>query len=153
MVARKFANSLPVSGNQMTDSQNDFTRRDFLKQSAIAATALAIPGKMLAAASSTPGPAVNSAAFDSGRHPVDRVHPRLFGTREQLQKLAQERKTEYNRVKNVAADEKVDDYSWIISASLVAAIEPDKQLAEKVKRRGLKMVEGPIRVGHLPFGT
>jgi hypothetical protein len=101
------------------------------------------------------GPSVSasSADFSAARHPVTRDHPRLLGSCEQLRVLARERAAEYERVKRVAGDEKVDDYAWLISASLVAAIEPDRLLGKKVQQRAMKIANGPIRVGHTPFGT
>lgn len=53
----------------------------------------------------------------------------------------------------VARGEGGDDHSAIISQSLVAVIEQDKELAEKAKQRALKYVDGPIRTGHVTFGT
>lgn len=77
----------------------------------------------------------------------------MLGTRDELRALARQRASAYERVKRVAQDEKTDDYSWIISASLVAAIEGDSNLASKVQQRAMRMVNGPIRVGHTTFGT
>jgi hypothetical protein len=93
------------------------------------------------------------AAVDPARHPVPRTHPRLFGSREDLSALARQRPAEYQRMVGVAGNEKADDYSWIISASLVSAIQGDQALAQKVHQRAMKYVNGPIRVGHVTFGT
>ncbi|HYG35292.1 MAG TPA: heparinase II/III family protein, partial [Clostridia bacterium] len=92
-------------------------------------------------------------AFGAARHKVIREHARLFGSRDGLRALARQRATKYERVKRVAADEQVDDYAWIISAAIVAAIDGNLDLAKKVQQRAMKMVDGPIRVGHVTFGT
>lgn len=107
-----------------------------------------LPLLLLAVVSLTPFASANAA-----RHPVSGEHPRLFGSREQLKNLARQRANDYQRVARVARDEKADDYSWIISASLVAAIEDDAVLAQKVQQRAMKFVNGPIRAGHVPFAT
>lgn len=92
-------------------------------------------------------------AFAAGRHPVSPDTPRVLGSGEQLRALARDRAAEYGRVKRVAQDETADDYSWMISAGLTAAIEGDRALAQRVQHRAMKLVTGPIRVGHVPFGT
>lgn len=93
------------------------------------------------------------ASTEAARHPVPREHPRLLGSRAELQALARQRAGDYQRMVRVARDEKADDYSWIRSASLVAALENDAALAQKVQQRAMKYVNGPIRAGHVPFAT
>lgn len=122
-------------------------RRLFLKRTLATSVALGFAPSLLKGAETAPG-------FDfSTRHAVTREHPRLLGSREELRALARQREAEYNRVKRVAQDEKTDDYAWIISAALVGAIDGHQELAGKVQRRAMKMVNGPICVGHTPFGT
>jgi hypothetical protein len=102
-------------------------------------------------------PAVSSrtepASIAAARHPVPREHPYLLGSREELRALARERAGDYQRMLRVVRDEKADDYSWMMSASLAAAIEGDTALAKRVQQRAMKFVNGPIRAGHVPFAT
>ncbi len=126
-------------------------RRLFLKQSMAAGVGLTLASAVMRATD-----AITSApqGFNaSERHAVSREHPRLLGSREELQAMARSRAAEFDRVKRVAGNASTDDYAWIISAGLVAAIERDQALAAKVQQRAMKMVNGPIRVGHTPFGT
>jgi len=88
-----------------------------------------------------------------GRHPVPREHPYLLGTRQELQALARQRPEAYRRVVRVAVEGQADAHSQILSMGLVAAIERDAALARQVKERALKFVDGPIRQGHVPFGS
>jgi hypothetical protein len=129
----------------------DFTRRDFLRRTALTGAALGLASEFIdrSSCADSGGPA----SFSERRHPVCRDHPRLFGSRSELEALARQRTAEYQRVRNVARDEQADDYAWIISAALVSAIEADSALAKRVQQRAMKLVTGPIRVGHVPFGT
>ncbi len=83
---------------------------------------------------------------------VPKAHPRLLGSRAELQALARQRPAEYKRMAAVARGQGGDDHSAIISMSLVAAIEGDADLARRAKQRALKLVDGPIRKGHVTFG-
>ncbi|MEK7676486.1 MAG: hypothetical protein AAB676_11710 [Verrucomicrobiota bacterium] len=91
------------------------------------------------------------ASSERQRHPVPREHPRLLGSREELHALARQRPAEYQRMAAVAREGKADDYSGIISMALVAAIEGDRDLAQKVQQMAMQYVNGPIRSGHVPF--
>jgi hypothetical protein len=125
-------------------------RRAFLKQTLAAGTVLGFDPGLAGAGEAS----VRPEGLDlAGRHPVTRDHPRLLGSRNELRSLARQRATEYERVTRIAQDDRNDDFSWIISASLVAAIESDRAMALKVHDRAMKMVNGPIRIGHTPFGT
>jgi len=86
------------------------------------------------------------------RHPVPTGHPRLLGSRAELQALARERAAEYQRVVSVARQPGSDDHAAILSLSLVAAIEGDAEMGRRAKARALKFVDGPIRQGHVTFG-
>ncbi len=86
-------------------------------------------------------------------HPVPREHPRLSGSREYLQRLAGERKGDWERVVRVARGGDADDHSKIISSALVCAVEQDGQLGREVVERAMKYVRGPIRSGHVTFGS
>jgi hypothetical protein len=89
----------------------------------------------------------------AGRHAVPREHPRLLGSRQELKALAQERAQAYQRVVRVARDPGGDDYSKMISMALVCAIEEDAGMGRAAVERAMKYVDGPIRVGHVPFAT
>lgn len=125
----------------------NLNRRTFVKTWLASAAALCLPSGLLQAAS--------SAQLDpwAGRHPVTREHPRLLGSRKELRVLAKQRPAEYQRLKAVGTSSEGDDYTWIISAAVVAAIEGDAALGQKVQQRAMKLVDGPIRVGHVTFGT
>jgi len=86
------------------------------------------------------------------RHPVPTGHPRLLGSRAELQALARERAAEYQRVVSVARQPGSDDHAAILSQSLVVAIEGDAEMGRQAKARALKFVDGPIRQGHVTFG-
>ena len=88
----------------------------------------------------------------AGQPAVPTAHPRLLGSRADLQALAKQRPAEYKRMAAVARGEGGDDHSAIISMSLAAAIEGDAELAGRAKQRALKLVDGPIRKGHVTFG-
>lgn len=85
------------------------------------------------------------------RHPVPTEHPRLLGSREELKQLARQRKLEYQRVVAVARGNADDDHSKVISLGLVAAIDDDRDAAEKAKAIAMKYIDGPIRQGHVTF--
>lgn len=87
------------------------------------------------------------------RHTVPREHPRLLGSRTELQALARERPAAYARMKQVAQKDSGDPWALTLSQALVAAIEPDATLAGKVRGRAMAIVDGPIRRGHVPFAT
>jgi hypothetical protein len=87
------------------------------------------------------------------KHAVPREHPRLLGSNQELRELAQERGQAYQRVVAVAHAAGGDDYSRMISRALVCAIDDDKTLGAAAVERAMEYVDGPIRVGHVPFGT
>ena len=89
----------------------------------------------------------------SARHAVPPEHPRLLGSLQELKELARERPQAYQRVVAVARKADGDDYSKMISMALVSAIEEDRPLGLAAVERAMKYVDGPIRVGHVPFAT
>lgn len=91
-------------------------------------------------------------AFDADRRDVSKDHPRLFGSRRDLQKLAAERKTAYERMKTVAANTGADNHARMISLALVSAIEGHAEFASEAVRLAMTYVDGPIRSGHVTFG-
>lgn len=83
--------------------------------------------------------------------PVPREHPRLLGSRAELQALAAARPRAWERCRNVARGE-AGDWELTISQALVRAIEGDRELGRQAVERALRYVRGPIRVGHETFG-
>lgn len=86
-------------------------------------------------------------------HPVPREHPRLLGSGPELRELARERTQAYQRVVAVAHQSEGDNHSHTISMALVCAIDGDRSLGQTAVDRAMKLVTGPIRRGHTPFGT
>jgi len=86
------------------------------------------------------------------RHPVPREHPRLLGSREQLESLARDRADAYQRVVRVARQGEADDHSKMISLALVSAIDGNETLGRQAVQMAMKYVESPIRKGHVTFG-
>ena len=80
-------------------------------------------------------------------------HPRLLGSRERLQELAKSRSEAYSRVVRVAREREADDHSKMISTALVCAIEGDEGLGSAAVKMAMKYVDGPIRKGHVTFGS
>lgn len=91
-------------------------------------------------------------ASAADRHPVPQDHPRLLGTRSDLQALAKERGAEYHRMAAVARQTDAGDAAVVISQALVSAIERDGDLGRQAKQQALKLADGPIRSGHVTFG-
>jgi len=84
---------------------------------------------------------------------VPKEHPRLLGSLERLQQLARERPEAYARVVDVARNREAGDHEKMISMSLVCAIEGDKEIGEKAVEMAMRYVNGPIRQGHVTFGS
>jgi len=97
------------------------------------------------------GQGLHASIARSAEHAVPKQHPRLLGSREDLQRLANERSEAYRRVVQVAREGNADDHSKMISMALVCAIEQDKQLGKQAVQMAMKYVNGPIRKGHVPF--
>jgi hypothetical protein len=97
-------------------------------------------------------PAAGAAAAPPKHRPVPQAHPRLLGSLDELKVLARQRAGDYQRVAQVARAGDADDYSKVVSAGLVAAIEGDARLARQAKDVAMKYVGGPIKKGHVPFG-
>ena len=94
---------------------------------------------------------VDMSLADSPRHPVSREHPRLLGSREHLQTLAQQRPEAYQRMVIVAREMQADAHSKMFSLALVAAIEQDDALGRQAVDMAMEYVRGPIRSGHVTF--
>jgi len=83
---------------------------------------------------------------------VRREHPRLLGSRAELQALARGRAEAYRRVVSVAREQQADDWAKVMSESLVCAIEGDSALGRDAIGRAMRLVTAPVRVGHETFG-
>jgi len=92
-------------------------------------------------------------AAATGRHAVPRQHPRLLGSRERLKRLARERPEAYQRVVRVAREQDADEHAKMVSLALVTAVEGDEALGKRAVDMAMKMVNGPIKRGHVPFGS
>jgi hypothetical protein len=90
-------------------------------------------------------------AAETNRAPVPNEHPRLLGSRERLQRLAQSRADAYQRVVRVARQQKADDHSKMVPMALVCVIEQDGELGRQVIAMTMKTINGPIKKGHVPF--
>ena len=90
-------------------------------------------------------------AAETSKASVPNEHPRLLGSRERLQRLAQERANSYQRVVRVARQQKADDHSKMVSMALVCSIEHDRELGRQVIAMAMNTINGPIKKGHIPF--
>ncbi len=99
-------------------------------------------------APSSVGPTAQAAE----RRPVPKEHPRLLGSKAELQELARQRPEAYARMARVARQAGADDHAKMMSVALVAAIEDDAALARQAIQLARKYFEGPIRKGHVTFG-
>ena len=88
----------------------------------------------------------------AGEFRVSEEHPRLLGTRAELQALAKERPQGFQRMLAVAKDSSVDNHSRGLSLAIAAAITSDGQMAKAAQRMAMEIVNGPIRRGHVTFG-
>ena len=96
--------------------------------------------------------ALGSGPPGSAQQPVPQEHPRLLGSRAELQRLAKERQDAYTRTTQVAREREAGDHEKMISMALVSAIEGDDELARQAVETAMKYVNGPIRKGHVTFG-
>lgn len=83
---------------------------------------------------------------------VPREHPRLLGNAAELKEIAKERRPEFERMRAVATSKSGDDHSRGISMALVAAIDDNIAMAHEAQELAMKLVNGPIRKGHVTFG-
>ncbi|MCZ7645579.1 MAG: heparinase II/III family protein [Planctomycetota bacterium] len=94
--------------------------------------------------------------------PVPDVHPRLFGSRDELKALANSRADSYAKLKAIAADaspaptepENRDLAQRIVALSLVAAVDGDREAGRKAVELVLtRFIDQPVRTGHVRFGA
>ncbi|MHC4398225.1 MAG: heparinase II/III domain-containing protein [Planctomycetota bacterium] len=95
--------------------------------------------------------ATSRSASGADRYAVAREHPRLLGSRHELQETARRRADAYRRVVAVARKQQADAHAKMVSMALVAAIEEDESLGREAVAMAMKTVEGPVRRGHVPF--
>jgi hypothetical protein len=93
-----------------------------------------------------------AAAAPPGRHAVPRDHPRLFGSRDELRELARRRSEAYRRMLGVALEKEGGDHEQMTSSALVYVVSGDQGIGRYAVELAQKYVNGPIRVGHEPFG-
>lgn len=89
----------------------------------------------------------------AAEHAIPRAHPRLLGSRQELKDLARARPAAYQRVVRVARELEADDHAKMISLALVCVIDDDLALAHEAVAMAMQYVNGPIRQGHVPFGS
>jgi hypothetical protein len=99
------------------------------------------------------GMGMASGGWDGARHPISRDHPRLLGSLERLQKLAEERPDAYARMAQVARTSDARGHAKMVSLALVSAIEQDEQLGREAVQMAMEDVNGAIRIGHVTFGA
>ena len=90
--------------------------------------------------------------FAAARHAVAQQHPRLLGSRARLQTLAAERGDAYARMVAIARGNPDNEHGTLLAMALVSAIEQDPQLGRRAVEQALRLVDGPIRKGHVTFG-
>ncbi|MCL2640420.1 MAG: hypothetical protein FWD53_06220, partial [Phycisphaerales bacterium] len=101
---------------------------------------------------------------------VPTEHPRLFGSRADLQKLAKSRPDAYQRMKKIANSEltapinpsdanadfgaQIGVHSKLFSMALVASIEEDAAMGRKLIDFTFEhFINKPVRVGHVSAGS
>jgi len=99
-----------------------------------------------------PALALFAAAATGPKHPVPKEHPRILGPRSRLQKLSRERAGAYRRTVDTARNKQADYHTKVISLALVSAIEGDAGLGKQAVGMAMRVVNGPIRRGHVTFG-
>jgi hypothetical protein len=92
-------------------------------------------------------------AAEPARHAVPREHPRLFGPAAELKRRARQSPDTYRLVLNVAREAEEHHPARVISSALVAVIDGDQDMAREAQQSVMRLVNGPVRVGHVPFGN
>ncbi|MBA3707899.1 MAG: heparinase II/III family protein [Planctomycetes bacterium] len=88
----------------------------------------------------------------SKKHAVSKEHPRLFGSKQRLQGLMQERAYGYGLMADYAKKKDAYDPTAMPAMALVSCLENDKDLAREAIKRAMVYATGPIKVGHVTFG-
>ncbi|MCL2640296.1 MAG: heparinase II/III-family protein [Phycisphaerales bacterium] len=105
----------------------------------------------------------NCPAFDANRRPISKEHPRLFGSRDQLRKLAAERPEAYRRMvdygKNVPLEHCTRNMLYELQAKILG-IGFAYNLGDATQQEARQLVDivldlyidKPIKIGHVGFG-
>ncbi len=107
-------------------------------------------GRMLLAWVALVAPA-RAVSAEPARHPVPTAHPRLLGSKAEIQALAQARPEAYKRTAAAARQADAGDHERMVSIGLVCAVEGDAKLAREGVALAMKYVRGPIQKGHVTF--
>lgn len=91
-------------------------------------------------------------SIDAARPEISGEHPRLLGERAKLQAMAKARPQEFERMLAVARNESAEMHARGLSLALGAAILQDAEMGRTAQAMAMKLVNGPIRVGHVTFG-
>ncbi len=87
------------------------------------------------------------------RLPVPRTHPYLLGDGAALTALARSRPDDHARMVAVARKRGAGDHERMISLALAYATVGDLALGREAVRLAMAYVDGPLVVGHAPFGA
>src|ERR1017187_4183912 len=98
-----------------------------------------------------------SSKFDAGRHAISKDRPRLFGSREQMRKLAQERPEAYKRMVDYARRDLVEEgyelQAKMLGLAYAYVLEGNKTEGRLVVDLVLKhFIDKEIKSGHVTFG-
>jgi len=104
-------------------------------------------------ASSAPPMTAPAKGQSISRRTVPKEHPRLLGTQQRLQALAQERASSFKAMEEIARKGNGDDNNRIASMALVSCIQGDAALGKQAVKLVMPYVNGPIKVGHVTFGA
>ena len=98
--------------------------------------------------------------MNSSKHPVSHEHPRILGTRDDLQALARARPEAYRRMSGVARATVLPEYPGpssigkLIAMGFTSAVDQDYRLARQAVDAALQTyIRQPIKTGHSPFGS
>ncbi len=98
--------------------------------------------------------------METKRHAIPREHPRVMGSRAQLQALAKARPEAYQRMAAVARATSLPEWPGpssigkLIAMGFTAAVEQDYRMARQAVDLVLQTyIRQPIRTGHIPFGS
>ncbi len=97
--------------------------------------------------------ACSGGGLTGGPHPVPREHPRLLGSARELQGLARLHAEDYGRMRRVVLENMpAGDHEMMTSAGLLYAIEQNDSAGRKALDLAMKIIEAPVRSGHVTFG-
>jgi len=97
-----------------------------------------------------------SNAYGMGAYAVKELpaeHPRLFGSKQELVRLAAARRSAYDRMKAATKDQSSTELELVFSLSLVYAIEGDESCAKRAISIARDIIARPLKVGHETFAT